>query len=151
MTDTTTTTPSPTLDVTVNGKSATLFMSFGLLNRLLSMFGNEETAVSAFYDNELRPKVLEEVLKLRGQYGALEKVVVDDLDITAEHVASIFSWVSDHAVDFFIRNAEKGIAIGDKYSARAASLVPSQNGSQDSASKMPSAGPSGSIPLVSKD
>ena len=156
MADTTTTTtstegPNPELSVVVNKKPSTLFMSFGLLNKLLGIFGNEEAALSAFYDSELRPRVLEEVLKIRGEYGALEKVVVDDLDIAAEDVSNIFKWVSEHALDFFLRNAEKVKQITSKNEGRIASLGPSPTGSTDSALKTLPAGLLEQPPHVSKD
>jgi hypothetical protein len=124
------------LNITVNGKPVELFMSFGLLNKLTTLYNPtagkalEETV----FDADLRKDVLRLVLEKRGETGLFpadeaKKLDPDSLEISNEDFDKLFAWEMDHVSDFFLRAAENLKRLQEKNKERQAALMPSQTGS----------------------
>lgn len=123
------TAPDRKLTILVDAKPVDLFMSYGVLEKLLQAFPPETTPVeNAMMTTEGRKSVFDLVLKKRGAYG-VESFDPETNDIEVEDVEKLFRWVGMHVADFFLRYAENAKAIMDRSQARLTSLTPSPSGS----------------------
>lgn len=131
------------LSIKLNEKKTDLLMSFGLLNKLTSIIGNENALATVALLPEVRVAVVTACLTKKGKSGALDEGFdVDELDISMEDTLKITQWASEHVIDFFLKATEQTKAIGEQFQSRLQSLMPSSDGSQASAQLTPSAGPS---------
>lgn len=132
-----------TLDITLNGEPASLFMSFGLLDKVVNLLGQTSSLVTGAIDPLLRGEILKACLKKRGKTGVIVgEVILDDIEIAAEDALKVIKWASEHAISFFIQAAEQSKALGQKFEEPIQTLQPSTTGSPVSASSTPSAGAS---------
>ncbi len=131
------------LSIVLNGAKTELFLSFGLLDTLVTMLGQTASLVTGAIDPNLRGEIVKTCLKKRGKTGVIEgEFTLDDIDISSDDVLKIIKWASEHAIDFFIQAAEQAKALGQMHEARISTLQPSTNGSAGSASSTASAGAS---------
>ncbi|KGM36129.1 hypothetical protein [Inquilinus limosus] len=107
-------------------------MSFALLNRLVAIVGEINGVSSAEMDPVVRDVILKEVLVKRGKSGLVEdeNFDLDNYDMSIDDGIAILDWVSDHCLDFFIRQIEKAKATAEAIAPRLKSLSPSETGSQ---------------------
>lgn len=122
------------LTAKINDQDVELFMSFGLLNRLTAIFSQDKPVENAMFDEETRTEVLCLVLQKRGTYGLFpkeqaEKLDIDELDISVDELAKVFTWVMQHVTDFFLRAMEATLQVAKENKERQLSLVPSESGS----------------------
>lgn len=124
--------PSDKLIVSINGQTHELFMSFALLNRLVSIVGEINGVSAAEMDPVVRDVILKEVLVKRGKSGLIEdpEFDLDNYEMNISDGIAILDWVSDHCLDFFIRQIEKAKATAEEMAPRLRSLSPSETGSQ---------------------
>lgn len=121
----------PKLIVKIGDEEVTLFMSFGLLDKLTTKFGDVTNAVeNSMFDSEQRTDVLRIVLQKRGEYGKYpkaeaEKLDMEDVPISVDDVTNIFKWVLEHVSDFFLRAAENVMSVQEANMARQEALKPS--------------------------
>lgn len=118
-----------TLTVEVNGKSRDLFMSFGLLNELATMFGDVDRLTELPTNHELRTEMLKAVLAERTKSGKVTVAAdLDDIDIDPQDIPKILAWAADWVVDFFIRSGEAVKSVFVRNSDRVKSLMSSESG-----------------------
>lgn len=120
---------SHTLTLEINGKSRDLFMSFGLLNELATMFGDVDRLTELPTNHELRTEMLKAILAERTKSGKITQAVdLDDIDIDPQDVPKILAWAADWVVDFFIRSGEAVKSVFVKNTDRVKSLMSSESG-----------------------
>lgn len=126
-----------------------LRMSYGLLNELASAVETPENLPAIFADASLRTLVLYALLVEREPDGTPKDgdVLLDDL--TPDEAMNLLEWAMEHITDFFIQMVERAARVSGKFDGKASVLMSSLNGSESSASKTPSAGPSAASPPTS--
>lgn len=118
-----------TLTLEINGKSRDLFMSFGLMNELASMFGDVDRLTELPVNRELRTAVLKSVLAERSKSGKiLAEADLDDIDLDPQDIPTILAWVGGWVVDFFIRSGEAVKSVFVSNTDRVKSLMSSESG-----------------------
>jgi len=133
--------PKDHFEIKQDGENREIFMSFGLLNEITKLMGDPATAASAFFNPELREKVLLAALHVRSKTGKIEHEVenLDDLDIDFASMEELLAWEVDHALAFFTRSMDRVVKLkGQLENLQQAGS--SLNGSQASPSKKPSSG-----------
>ena len=104
--------PPATLIVNNGGNPQTLFMSFGLLNRLSRHLGNIDRLPILAVDPELQETILIEVFTPRDKQGnVLEPITsLEQIEISLDDADKVLDFVGDHIANFFTRTAEKAQA-----------------------------------------
>lgn len=123
--------PDPTLTINIAGADVTLFMSYGLLNRLLKKVGSDIEALTAVFSSDLRDALFIEALTKRGKSGVFDKVTkdtLDDLDMSNDDAAKLSGWLTEAILSFFISAAEAVRAAENKFKDRTAALTPQPSG-----------------------
>lgn len=123
------------LTVTINDTPVTLFMSFGLLDRLVTIVGETQSVASFEMDEVARHTIMREVLLKRGKSGVFEgtneEFDLDNFFMTVDDAMNVLAWVSDHVMDFFVKGVEKARATTEKLAPRIQNLKLSVSGSVD--------------------
>lgn len=127
--------PNPRVTVTINDEPVTFFMSFGLLDRLIVIV-NETSSVASFEMDEVaRYAIMREVFLKRGKSGVFEdtneQFNLDDFLMTTDDAVSIFDWVTEHVMDFFVKGVEKAKSTTEKMAPRIQNLKQFVSGSKD--------------------
>jgi hypothetical protein len=130
------------LTVTIDGQEHELFMSYGLLDRLTKIIGGSLDITTASLEPNTRNETLIACLTKKGRAGVLDKVDIDNLDIDPEDVVRIVNWATEHVIGFFLKATERTKEMGERIKDKLGSLTHLVDGSKDSASPNPSAGPS---------
>ncbi|ESY35768.1 hypothetical protein NKK48_01565 [Mesorhizobium sp. C386A] len=128
-------------EITQDGATREIFMSFGLLNEITTLMGEPAAAASVYFNPELREKVLLTALHQRTKTGKIESRVVslDDPDISVSDMEALLAWEVDHAIGFFTRSMDRVVKTKsalETLTRGASTLI----GSQGSTSKKQSSG-----------
>lgn len=131
----------PELKITVGDR--VIKMTYGLEMDLRRMLPDPNTALQLIQsDPYTQDYVVRRVLtdKKSMVTDVSELISMDDVEITSDEVEAILSWATEHALYFFMKRA---VELG-KLGARYQQALPnrSNDGSENSASTTPSAGPS---------
>jgi hypothetical protein len=113
-----------TLDVTLNGESHTLLMTYGLLNKLATQVSDVEDVTNMGFSAENREATLLAVLTRKGKTGCFDEVDLDEIE-EIDEIERVLDWASDHVFDFFmkrLRKAQEGLT---KLSAEAETMTDS--------------------------
>lgn len=107
-----------------------IFMSYGLLNRLVTIIG-EPTQVEAIYtDPTLQAAVVIQVL---GKYDDQKQEFVpanpDTIQLSPAVVSDMLAWITEHVLDFFLRSLEKAQKLGNEYAPKLKAFQSSPTGS----------------------
>lgn len=136
----------PRLKISFNEEEHELFMSYGLLTRLVSAVGMTADSMTQGFavDGDTRDLVLMECLAKRGKNGVVEikeEFSFDDYpDFTPEVAEKIFDWAIAHVTDFFMRRLKAGQASLKPLMDQLQDLMPSQDGLETSPSQTASVG-----------
>lgn len=118
-------------DITIGGSNKTIKMSFGLLNTLCATAGDIDGAALLALDNDLRNKVLVEMLSERDENGKISKEInLMWLDANPDEISALVDWAGEHIFDFFLKGLEKAKALQEKNSQRLQALMPTSSGSE---------------------
>lgn len=133
--------PSDTLDVRVDEKMTTIFMSFGLRRALVTALGGMENIDRMMVDPDTGDRLMEAVLQERNKAGkVISPRSLDDFAISVDDADKLLTWVGDHLFDFFMKRLESTKAVGEKFGPMLLALMDSTTGSEGSPSSMESAG-----------
>lgn len=100
--------PSATIDLTQDGQSREIKMSFGMLNHLARLVGVVDNVPAIATDPDLQSAIMQVVLAKRSEKGKiLEPIDLDEVDMSIDDVRAILDWVSEHLFDFFLKGLEK--------------------------------------------
>lgn len=121
---------SDTIEVSIDGESREIKMSFGLLNELSRKIGDLDAIPMLAIDPDLRESVLISLLSKRDKKGKItEEFSFFEAGLTVEDVSNLIDWAGGHVADFFLTSLEKGKALIADREARLKALLPSSNGS----------------------
>lgn len=119
--------------ITMNGEARELVMTFGLLNKLTTIVGSLQDISMIAVDPDVRTMVITTVLAERDERGrVIKEIAPDEIDINVDDFCLITEWVTEHVIDFFIRQIETSAKMIDKFKLKmetAQTSLPS--GSQD--------------------
>lgn len=111
---------------------ATLFMSYGLLNRLTLMIGGPEQLESVYLDSELQMAVL---CNLLGTYDAEKQTFTpaqpDSLPLSVEEIPALLGWISEHVLDFFVQSLTTAQELENRFKPRLEAFRSSPTGSKN--------------------
>ncbi|TPL42617.1 MULTISPECIES: hypothetical protein [unclassified Mesorhizobium] len=129
------------IEITQDGETREIFMSFGLLNEVTTLMGEPATAASVYFAPKLREQVLLAALHKRTKTGKVEAPIgsLDDVEISMSDMEALLAWEVDHAIGFFTRSMDRVVKLkGDLESLNQGAS--SLNGSPVSPSKKQSSG-----------
>lgn len=131
----------PPLTIEVNGD--VIKMTYGLEMDLRRLLPDAQTALillreDVFTQDYLIRRVLTKSNKMLTDPDQL--ISLDETDLSSDDVERILTWVGEHALYFFVKRIASLAALGVRYNQ--APPTPSSDGSENSASTTPSAGPS---------
>jgi len=134
------------LTVTLDGEERQLFMSFGLLNALSSLVEDPGRVPLIAAEPKTRTEVLRAVFAKRKRSGKIVEAVedLDDIEVSVEDVEKVLHWVMEHTMGFFLRSAHMVIDVTERHKDKLEDLQSFMSGSQASASRTASSGPSAS-------
>lgn len=124
--------PDDRLVVDYSGGRRELFMSFGLLNELMTFVNDLGVVQIIGLDAELRARVLETVFAKRDENGKVtETVSIATLPVSADTVHLVLEWVAGHILDFFLGSLEAAVRAAKPHEDRLKKSMPSGDGSSD--------------------
>ena len=137
--------PTDRLTVTVGGEAREIFMSGGLIRRLVPLIGSVGDFADVFTRPDVQEAVIVECLRPRSVRGqaAGEGYTLEDFEIGQDDCDRLISWTTEHVLHFFVANARmaKGLVENNKQTLEEMqSLMQSPDGSQASAESTPSVG-----------
>lgn len=117
--------PDRTFDVTVNGETQTIVMSYGLFNEIAKVVPSPEQITDLLIsDPYLRDYVIRRLLTGNKKVTTDEDLVdMFDLDVDLEEIEGLVSWAAEHVLHFFMKSAAKMATTGEKYQATIAELT----------------------------
>lgn len=133
--------PRPDLSIEVAGQ--TIKMTYGLEMDIRRMLPDPLSALQLIRDDVYTQDYI-----VRRVLTPIKKIVTDPADlidmseseVTSEDVENILTWATEHALYFFMKRTAVMATLGVQYSQ--ALPKPSTDGSENSATTTPSAGPS---------
>lgn len=104
-------TPSEISIKNMDGENIVLFMSFGMLNRLIAKLGgNPDMTPLIATDYETQERLLKEVFtKREGGRVVSEPDDLDSLKLDIDEAGKLLGWIQEHIDDFFVQMTEKTI------------------------------------------
>jgi hypothetical protein len=116
-----------TIDITYNGKTREVFMSFGLLNEISRAVGDVEQIGMISVDPDMRETVLDILLSDRDEEGKISKHFnVAAARITMDEVNRLIEWVADNVFDFFLKALGGAKRLQEKNAPRVLELMPKE-------------------------
>lgn len=133
--------PRPALSIEIAGREP-IKMTYGLEMDIRRMLPDPLTALQLIRDDPYTQDYI-----VRRVLTPLKRIVTDpaelvdmeQVDIDSEDVERILTWATEHALYFFVKRTLELAKLGVQYNQ--ALPKPSSDGSEDSASTTPSAGP----------
>lgn len=96
-----------TFSLKVNGKSAKVKMTMGLLHEICAVIGHVELLAEASYNPEIRHDLLVSLLSPRDEDGEItEEIKVKTLDANPEEILALLAWAVEHAADFLLQTLQ---------------------------------------------
>lgn len=121
----------------------TIKMTYGLEMDIRRMLPDPATAITLIRtDSFTQDYVVRRVLTpLKAMVTDIDQLVsMEEIDLEIEDVENILSWATEHALYFFVKRTLEMAKLGVRY--QMVQPTPSTDGSENSASTTPSAGPS---------
>tara|TARA_R110002072_G_scaffold23791_6_gene81605 strand:+ start:4043 stop:4402 length:360 start_codon:yes stop_codon:yes gene_type:complete len=113
---------TPTFEITVNDETRTIKMYYGLLDAVCRACGEIDGALVIALEHDLREEVLNILLAERDETGKV-KTPFNPMrsEIEPEAINDLLEWAGAHAMDFFLKAAERakktGLAEKDRMEA----------------------------------
>lgn len=150
MTDETPQKPTDRLTISVNDKEQTVFMSGGLIRKIMPYFAQYDDFTNVFSDFEMQNLLVVELVRPRTERGEARKdYTIEDFQITQEETLKLVEWTVEHVLSFFIDTMKTSKRLADNNQHQVAvltALLQSMTGSQASQEQKLSAGASESSP-----
>lgn len=106
-------------------------MSYGLLTTLAGIIGHADNIPMVALDNELRDKVVKELIADRTKSGRVEtEYEIADVELTPSQVVQLLEWASEHVLDFFLKVLASANKLGKKVDEKVKALMPDLESSQ---------------------
>lgn len=109
--------PDRSFDITVNGTTQTVVMSYGLFHEISKVVPSPEQITDLLItDPYLRDYVIRRLLTGNKKVTQDEDLVdLFDLDVDLDEVEALVSWAAEHILHFFMKSAAKMAKTGEKY------------------------------------
>jgi hypothetical protein len=119
--------PNRTFDITVNGETQTVVMSYGLFHEISKVVPSPEQITDLLItDPYLRDYVIRRLLTGNKKVSSDEDLVdLFELDVDLDEVEALVSWAAEHILHFFMKSAAKMAATGEKYQETIQNLIQS--------------------------
>jgi hypothetical protein len=138
--------PQDRFTVVVNGQDQEVFMSGGLLRKLVPVAGVLSDFSDVYTNTEIQNELLVTALMPRNVRGStVGTYSIDDFEMTVEEFDKLLGWIMEHILHFFIgsvTNAQQMVEKNQPAMAKLERLMQSMTGSPDSQLKKESAGDS---------
>jgi hypothetical protein len=129
----------PALEIQLGDK--TIKMTYGLELDLMRLLPDPAQALNLIMrDPFTQDYLVRRCLTNKTMMIVKDEELVQEVDLTSEEVEKLLTWVTDHALYFFVKRATALGTLAARYET--VLPLPSTIGSTDSASTTPSAGPS---------
>jgi len=101
--------PNDRLSIMVNDKPAELFMSAGLIRRLVTRtMASGEDVHGLYFNVPLQSELMLEALRPRAGHGEPKsECSLDDFIMTIEDGERVTTWVTEHILYFFVKSATR--------------------------------------------
>lgn len=134
--------PSTHLTVTINEESKELFMSAGLVRRLVGLANVIDDITKIYVDAKVQELMIVEVVRPHTPRGeAIKDYTLDDFEMSDADADLIIDWAGKHIVNFFTKSVQKlQAAVTDNGEIK--TLMDSLNGLSALVVKKPLDGPS---------
>jgi hypothetical protein len=89
-------------------------MTYGLLNRLCRVVGEVDGAAVMTMDNDIRERVLIEILSPRDPQGNIPdggEFNIFSITASTEEVSEVLDWAQEQVIDFFVKRAIKTASV----------------------------------------
>ncbi|MDD4864777.1 MAG: hypothetical protein PHE38_12300 [Alishewanella agri] len=107
--------PSPHIEITrLDGSDLTIFMSFGLLNKLSAMVGDLRDLPNIYMVPELQDAMIYEVLVPRTEQGkAIQEYTLYGYSdqLSPEQGEALLKWCEEHITSFFLKRLQAAQAL----------------------------------------
>jgi len=114
-----------TFELTVNGEPKKVTMFYGLLDLICKICGDMEGVFFLGVDHSLREEALIALLSERDQTGKITtQFNAFSSEASPDDINALLAWAGDHALDFFVKSAEKAKASGSRVEPRLTALQP---------------------------
>lgn len=119
--------PARTFDLTVNGETQTIVMSYALFNEIMRVIPSPEQITSLLVsDPYLRDYVIRRMLTGNKKVENDEDLIdAFDVDVDVFQLDELVSWVGEHVLHFFMNSAAKAAGIAVKYQGTLTELTQS--------------------------
>ena len=124
--------PTPTFKIMINDEERTIKMYYGLLDAVCRACGEIDGALVIALEHDLREAVLNILLAERDETGAVRKPFNPmRSEIEPDDINDLLEWAGVHAMDFFLKAAEKAKKTGGSREDRLKALQSISTGGGD--------------------
>ena len=117
------------ITIVLNGVSRVVFMSYGLLNRLVRVVSDLPDLSQVMVNPEAQERLLKEILVKRDAEGnPVGPHTLDELEMSIEDATRLLNWATDHVLTFFVSGLATLKEIDSRHSAKIGALMPSSTG-----------------------
>lgn len=114
---------------TIQFQGAEVKMTYGLLNTLCRVVGEVDAAMFMSIDNDIRERVLVELLSSRDAKGKItDEISIFDITANPDDVAALLDWAQELVIDFFVQRTEKMTSLVLPLTKKVAALKASLSG-----------------------
>lgn len=112
-------------EITVNGETREVKMTYGLLDQLCRISGDVDAALLLAIDHDLRHAALSAIFAERDKTGKITKEFnAFEFDADPEDVTGLLDWAGAHVLDFFLKAATRAQKTGSDRRAQMEALTP---------------------------
>ena len=109
---------APSIDVTIEGKTREVLMSFTLLNQLVRAVGDFDNVGKIIVDHDLRDALLTIFIQVRderGRHNPEEVLSLDDAGLSVDDALAALTFITEHVADFFVKQLKMQMETGEKH------------------------------------
>lgn len=112
-------TPAPSIDLTIDGKTREVLMSYTLLNQLVKIVGDFSKIGNIIVDHDIRDQFLTVMIQERDERGRVSEenfVSLDNAGLSVEDANAALKFGTEHVADFFVEQLRSQMETGQKHS-----------------------------------
>lgn len=111
--------PAPSIDLTIDGKTREVFMSYTLLNQLVKIVGDFSKIGNIIVDHDIRDQFLTVMIQERDERGRVSEenfISLDNAGLSVEDANVALKFGTEHVADFFVEQLRSQMETGQKHS-----------------------------------
>lgn len=112
-------TPAPSIDLTIDGKTREVLMSYTLLNQLVKIVGDFSKIGNIIVDHDIRDQFLTVMIQERDERGRVSEenfISLDNAGLSVEDANAALKFGTEHVADFFVEQLRSQMETGQKHS-----------------------------------